>query len=205
MRVKQNLLRFALILIISNFLSSVSNGQPSYVVGFQFRLFDNNGHIVEYENFCKNFKMLGELNRDDQTSCTNSNIPKEHTYNDKTKFYDGSGVVVYNDLLRKFIHRNDTMTLILKTDLGISKPYRIDSLVMKSGIYLITDHNLKSIDFKKAEVDYYNYLLEYVLSIKNQISNYENSGAYIELNRLRKRYGFSLQDYTEKRIGDIFK
>lgn len=187
------------------FASADCKGQPSYGVGFLFKLFDSQGKSVNYEKFCEEYQMLGELDRNDQTSCHNENLPKEYTFNNKTNFFNGSGMVVYNDLLRKFIHEKDTMTLILITNEGRSLPYKIDSLFIKPGKYVITDHNLKSINFKKAEVDYYNYLLNWVLGIKKQIANYRDSEPYIELCKLKRKYNISIEDYEEKKIKDILK
>ena len=149
--------------------------------------------------------MLGELDRNDQTSCHNINLSKEYSYNSETKYFNGSGSVIYNDLIRKFIYKKDTMTLIFTTNEGKSAPYKIDSLYIKAGKYVISDYELKSINFEKATFDYYNYLLNWVLKIKKQIANYRDTSAYLEFQKLKSKYNISQEDFEEKKMSDIIK
>lgn len=202
---KNNITPFILTLVSTIFISIACKGQDSETIGFRFKLFDRQGKSVNYETFCNEYQMLGENDRNDQTACHNLNLTKEYTYNENTKYFNGSGVVIYNDLMRKFIHKKDTMIVILRTNEGRSRPYNIDSLVIKPGKYRISDLNLKCIDFKKAEVDYYNYLLHWVLGIKKQIANYKDSEAYLELCKLKRKYNISVEDYDDKKMEDIFK
>ena len=181
------------------------NSQPSSTVKFHFKLFDSQGKNVDYDKFCRSYKMLGELDRNDQTSCHNINLSKEYSYNSETKYFNGSGSVIYNDLIRKFIYKKDTMTLIFTTNEGKSPPYKIDSLYIKSGKYVISDYELKSINFEKATFDYHNYLLNWVLRIKKQIANYRDTSAYLEFQKLKSKYDISQEDFEEKKMSDIIK
>ncbi|WP_432671083.1 hypothetical protein [Flavobacterium sp. SM2513] len=171
-----------------------SFGQPSQNISFYFKLFDDQGKPVNYEHFCADYKfsLMG------LTACTNKHMSKSYTYSEATQYFNGSGSVVYNDLERIFVHEKDTMTLILLTDGGKRTEYRIDSLYVKPGKYVVEDPNSNSIDFEKAEIAYYNWLLKHVLHIRKQIYNYQNNSQYIELNKLKCKYKIDSEDNSKK-------
>jgi hypothetical protein len=189
---------YLILLLHLAFPSVNAHGQPSSQVDFYFRLFDHQGNRVNYSMFCDEFQLLGETDDNDETSCTNKNIPQQYTYNDTTGYFNGFGTVVYNDLTRRLIHKNDTMTLILITHHGRSTTYKIDSLFISPGKYVVADKSLKFVDFKAAEVDYYNWVIERA-TLRNQ------KIVTPELNRLKRKYHISPDDFKTKKVGDIFK
>jgi len=138
----------------------IVNGQPLYSfseVKFYFKLYDQNGKQIDYELFCNNYQLFGGFGMEDLITCTNKNIPKSSFYNDSTKFFNVNGIVVENvNLMLKFIHQTDTMFLDLDTKGGKERTFKIDSLTIKHGIYLVKEHSLPYINFEKGKIDYYN-------------------------------------------------
>lgn len=188
-----------LLLIISISVAA----QPSSGIGFHFRLFGHKGKPVGLNEFCRSYQMLGEGFRNDQTSCTNEYISAKNFYNDRTGFFNGDGSVVYGDLVRTFVYKTDTMTLILETNGGRRTSYTIDSLIIKPGKYYLTERYSKIIDFDLAEVAYYNFTLDHVNRLKEHILNYTDSGAYKELTRLKNKYHIRPDDFEIKTLKDL--
>lgn len=193
----KTLKRFIIFFSYLFLLGTNTNGQPSYRTDFLFKIYDKNGTILDYKTFCKDYELLGLDNRGDQTPCTNEYISKKSFFNDSTKFFNGGGTIVYNDLVRKFVYKNDTMTLILATAGGGYHKFQIDSIIFKEGVYYIKDNYLSHINFRQAEVDYYNYILNRVITSNN------NQYALDKLNQLRQKYGIDKDDYEEKKIIDL--
>ena len=68
-------------------------------------------------------------------------------------------------------------------------------MVIQPGYFLIIDNNLPTINYKKAELDYYNRRLEevnYMMQVEK--NNPENYVCYQELNLLRLKHKISLND-----------
>lgn len=184
---------------------SVAYCQPSYSVGFNFKFFNANGESIDYDTFCKDYQLLGMGHRNDQTPCTNDYMRKENFYNDSTTEFYGGGTIVYNDLIREFVHKKDTMLLILSTNGGGNQSFRVDSLIFKPGKYYIKQKNLPHVDFEMAEAQYYNFVLRGAMASKKTFADYENSPAWIELNSLKRKYGISPNDFAKKTASQIIK
>jgi len=205
-RIKQILTIIFLLKIV------VVSAQPSYNFEFKFRLFDNNGKIIDFKNFCNNYQLLNDylLLKEyyvngkiyDVTPCTNKSVSKKSFYDDRLKMFrynSSSGDKVL------FIHNSDTMLLIFDPYQTRNFTCLIDSLIIKPGKYVINDSILKEIDFKQAELNYYNCSLNWAMGTKKTFGDYIGSPAWIELNRLKKKYGISSDDFKEKKLNEIFK
>ena len=186
------------------FLLSYSTlGQPSYGVNFRFKLYDDMGQIVDYETFCREYELLGDGDRKDQTPCTNEYLSKPGFYNDSSQWFNGRGTIVYNDLTRKFVHNGDTMLIILGSAPGGSQSFRIDSLVITPGKFYIYQRELESINFQQAALDYYNRLLLIYRYRSEIFHNPMEDPIYMELMALKRKYGIEPGDMEEKQLSEI--
>lgn len=192
-------MRSMMIFLLAGFLM---NAQQTYTVHFKFTL--RNGHKqVEYREFCGEFQILNDEDKRDVTPCENKNIRVKDFYKSKTRTFNAGGQVMYEDLVRKFIHGQDTMLLVLQTDLGKILNYEVEDLEVRPGRYSLKDGIGGKIDFDKAEENYYNYILRRFKSLGELTDNYETSYYYKELNRLRDLYLVPLDDYDEKTIDQL--
>ncbi len=181
-----------------------SVAQPSFSVYLSFRLYTPQGESIDYTRFCQDFRLLGEGGREDQTPCTNEHIAQQYFYDDSSMMYRVPGTIVYNDLERLFIYGSDSMQIILATYGGGNRSIQIDSLVFKPGGYYLTDTYYHHIDFQQAALDYYNYILEWATLTRKQLANYQEAPVYAILTRLRRKYGFPLDDWEKKTLADLF-
>lgn len=205
MSVSHKIFQIIIVTLLVVSFSTNAYSQPSYSVDFTFRLFNEQGKPIDYETFCRDYKLLGVGHRSDQTPCTNEYMRKDSFYNDSTNEFQGGGTIVYNDLVREFIHNKDTMLLILSTNGGDNQSFYVDSLIFKPGKYYIKEKTLNQVDFKNAEVNYYNFVLEWAISLKKTLANYRNTPTWTELKILKKEYNISNDDFEPKTVAQIFK
>lgn len=193
-------------LLLPIFCTFTAIAQPSYSIGFAFKLYDRNGKPVDYERFCNEFKFTRADGTDDQTPCTNENIDRRYFYNDTTMLFLTRESVVYSDSRRKIIHGADTMMLILKGGFSI-KSYTIDSLTIKPGGFIVCDEHLHHIDYCKSGALYYNYFLKEVVDFmqKQDSDRYKDNYFFRELSRLKRIYGIAPDDFDEKTSADLCK
>ena len=130
-----------------------ARSQPSYQVKFDFKFYEN-GEVVDYENFKRNYELLGWHNRKDHVPWVNKHIKKKYFYIDSTQYFRVGGSVVYNPLIRKIVHDSDTMVLVIPSMVASPRGTTIDSLVFKPGYYFVIGKHLKYLDHEKAAKDY---------------------------------------------------
>lgn len=131
--------------------------QPSYRISLEFKFYENK-KLVDLTTIKKNYQLLDESNQNIISSGTDGIRETAKTGN-----LTFSGGVVYNDLVRKFVSRNDTMTLFIKNNLKRDQfQFTIDTLTFKKGNYLIAENHLSKIDFDKANLAYRQAILKEV-------------------------------------------
>lgn len=131
--------------------------QPGFAISMEFKFYENR-KLLDLQTLKTKYQLLDE---------NNQNIIDSEAYGiretpDK-KNYIFTGGVVYNDLIRKFVVKNDTMTLYLKNHLKREKfQFTVDTLTFKKGKYLISDNQLSKIDYEKASQLYRESILKEV-------------------------------------------
>lgn len=146
---------FAFLFFLAGIATMV--GQPSFSISLEFKFYERQ-KLVELSKLKSTYQLLDE--HDKNIIADEADGIRET----EDKNYSFTGGVIYNDLVRKFVVRNDTMTLYLKNHLKKNLfRFTIDSLTFKKGKYLITENHLSRIDFEKASQSYKESILKEVV------------------------------------------
>lgn len=190
---------FGFLLFIQNLIA-----QPTYSVEFQFRFYNQDHSKVNADSFCKHYRLLGEMDREDQTPCTNEYLSEEGFYNDSSGLFRMPGIVGYSDLIRKFVHDSgDTMLLVLNSAYGEKLTFTIDSLVFRPGSFFVKYEQQDTLHYRQAACDYYNLRLGFLKELMKDSSSYEEWEIYHEVMELKQKYCIKEDDWELKKIEDI--
>lgn len=165
--------------------------QPSYRAEVRFRFYDKSQEISkevmaeQYQLFNYSFGAYHLLN---------------YRYDDSNKMHIASDNIIYNDFCLLIVHKKDTMQLILKTKGDERLKFKIDRLDFKEGIFVIDNDTSANLDFKNSKSNYYNYILS---SVPKNIYNLEENLIYIELKKLKLRYGIQEDDLNPKKENEL--
>ncbi len=176
--------------------------QPSFTVQLSFSMYDEVGNVIEFDEFCEDYKLWNE-HFQDITSC-NEKSAQNSFYDPQLKLYTVSGGIVYNDLILYFINEGDTMKLVLDTGGGGNHRFKIHHLTFKPGKFRIRKKDMLIVNFNIPEVNYYNHILTGVLQIRSQYAAYKTTPQFAELMELKTKYGIHPEDYEEKGM-DLIK
>ena len=139
-------------------------GQPSYSVDVSFRLFEGNRYI-DCSAFEEDYKLLTDYDKG-LTSKAYDGLYSVRESNGYCNFYSN---VVHNDLVRKIVRGNDTMTLYFKNYRNTK--YVIDTLDFKKGHYYLSENYIPKMDHDKAHRAYREVVLKE--TVIGSINNYE--------------------------------
>lgn len=165
--------------------------QPSYTAEVRFRFYDKSQEISK-EVMAEQYKLF-------DYSFGNYH-PLNYRYDDSNKMHIASDNIIYNDFCMLLVHKKDTMRLILKTKGAQRLKFKIDRLDFKEGIFVIDNDTSTNLDFKNSKSNYYNYILSLV---PKNIYNLEENTIYIELKKLKLRYGIQEDDLNPKKENEL--
>lgn len=165
--------------------------QPSFSVHVNFKFY-NESKLITSAEFNKKYKLI------DNTWHKNDSV--NYAYDIKNQTYNFNRTIVYNDIRMQIVKAKDTMQLVFKTNGSIRRKFKVERLDFKEGTFIIDADSINSLDLKNSKSNYYNYILSLLPIDTTQIQKNIN---FIELNKLKLKYGITDEDYKTKSENEL--